>query len=292
MPEWLKELRRSEITHRVKGDGDTLLGGIDFKTACEATGWGQGDFNKPWVKPGVAGAARRLEPEDLVLLYAHIYQPRHLEELLILFEQELFGGSERPQNPIVVDVGCGPFTGGLAIMSQFPKDAQIDYIGVDRSRAMRRLGERLASAAGCSGTSHDGTSPVIPTLRGCLLHSEHELPQVRCRWAADVPSVSWNEDLGQRPVIVIVSYLLASPTLDVAALVPELDCLLAKLGSGSVTVLYTNSNLPEPNRKLREFSKRLCDRGFSKHADEERCIDAERGDDRRFWYALFERPAQ
>ena len=267
LPDWLQELRRSEITDPVRkaprSTGETVFG-IDSNTAMrEAAGWGQADFDEPW---------RNLSPDDRVLLYAYFLQLGHLEELWTAFKQ-LFGDSERPQNPIVVDVGCGPFTGGLAITTQFPQDAQMDYIGVDRSISMRRLGEQLAAAAA----------------------KVRELPQVRRHWAADVPSVSWNEAPGWRPVIGIVSYLLASRTLDVAALVPDLDRMLAKLGGGSVTVLYTNSVRDEANRNFPMFRTMLCDRGFRLHTESESSIDVKRRQNvriRRLRYALFYRPAQ
>ena len=267
LPDWLEELRDSEITGRVKNDrrstGGTVFG-IDSNTAMhEAAGWGQADFDEPWGE---------LSPDDRVLLYAYFFQRGHLEELLTAFEQ-LFGDSERPQNPIVVDIGCGPFTGGLAIANQFPHDAQMDYIGVDRSSAMRRLGEQLAAAAA----------------------KVRELPRIRRHWAAEVPAVSWNEAPRWRPVIGIVSYLLASRTLDVAALVPDLDHLLAKLGGGSVTVLYTNSVRDEANRNFPKFRTMLRERGFNLRTEDTGEIEVKRGQDvrtRRLRYALFHRPEQ
>lgn len=277
LPEWLQKLRRSEIVDRVKNDprsvGGTALG-IDSEEATrDAAGWGQADFDEPW---------RDLSPEDRVLLYANFFQLGHLEELIEAFGQ-LFGSSappeeprspsDRPENPIVVDLGCGPFTGGLAIASQFPRDTQMDYIGVDRSSTMRHFGERLASVAVNNGG----------------------LPRIRRYWTADIASVSWPPAPGWRPVIVIVSYLLASPTLDARALVSDLDRLLAKLGRGSVTVLYTNSIRGEANRHFPAFLTMLHDRGFGLIRDDEGAIDIERGQEvrnRRLRYALFHRPAQ
>ena len=267
LPDWLQELRLSEITDRVKNDprstGETVFG-IDSNTAMhKAAGWGQADFDEPWGE---------LSPGDRVLLYAYFFQRGHLEELLTAFKQ-LFGVPERPQNPIVVDVGCGPFTGGLAIANQFPHDAQMDYIGVDRSSSMRRLGEQLAVVA----------------AKVC------ELPRIRRHWAADVPSVSWSEATRWRPVIVIVSYLLESRSLDVAALIPDLDRLLKKLGRGSATVLYTNSIRAEANRNFPKFRTMLRERGFDPHTEDTGEIEVERRQGtrtRRFRYALFYRPAQ
>ena len=228
LPHWLEQLRRAEITERVRNDprsiGSTLLGVTPYVATREVVGGGQADFDAPW---------ENLSPDDRVLLYAYFNQKGHLEELTEAFHQ-LFAGS-RPHNPVVIDLGCGPFTGGLAFAGVFGQDAGFDYIGVDRSGTMRRFGERFAVAA----THFD------------------EVPQiVRC-WSADIPSVDWVSAPGWRPVIVIVSYLLASPTLDAAALIGELDGLLDKLGRGSVTVLYTNSPRPDPNRSFPSVVSRI-----------------------------------
>ena len=267
LPGWLTRLRRSEVTDRVMNDPRTTAGtvlGVDPEDAkCGAAGWGQADFDKPW------GC---LSPDDRVLLYAYFFQLGHLEELVTAFNQ-LFGDADLPEDPIVVDLGCGPFTGGLAIADQFRQGARLDYVGVDRSQAMHGLGRRLASAAG----------------------RVHRLPQIQCRWATDIPSVSWADPPGWRPVFVIVSYLFASPTLDVAALVASLDALLLKLGRGSVTVLYTNSVRDEANRQFPNFSSMLRARNFELRVSEVGDIHVERGlamRNRRLRYALFHRPPQ
>ena len=277
LPDWLESLRRSEVVDRVNNDSRSVAGtvlGIDRGEAMrDAAGWGQADFDESWGN---------LSPKDRVLLYAHFLQLGHLEELIEAFGQ-LFGpsersteprsSSERPDNPIVVDLGCGPFTGGLAIASQFPSDARMDYIGVDHASAMRRFGEHLASAA----------------------ENDADLPRICRHWAADVDSVSWNRAPGWRHVIVIVSYLLASRTLDVAALVPTLDRLLIRLGRGSVTVLYTNSVRNEANESFPTFRALLCERGFDLRRDDKGAIPVKRGQDvktRRLRYALFHRPEQ
>ena len=67
-----------------------------------------------------------------------------MEELITACRQ-LFE-TTRIEAPVVVDVGCGPFTGGFAITSILGHDTEVDYIGVDRSGTMRRFGEQLATA--------------------------------------------------------------------------------------------------------------------------------------------------
>ena len=267
LPQWLQDLRRSEIIERVRDDprstGDTLLG-VNFEIARhEVIGGGQADFDQPW---------NDLSATDRVLLYAYINQPGHLEELAEAFRM-LFADGCRPENPIVVDLGCGPFTGGLAIATALGHEHRLDYIGADRSRAMRELGERLASAT----AKFDQT------------------PRMERHWSHDISSITWGSAPGWRPVLVIVSYLLASPTLDAGKLIRELEGLLAKLGRGPVTVLYTNSPRAEANLGYPRFRTALLDAGFELTVEDIGEIEVERWAGSRvrsLRYALFHRRDQ
>ena len=270
LAQWLEALRRSEITERVKNDprskGGKILG-VDPEIAQrEVLGGGQADFDAPW---------NDLSPDDRVLLYAYYNQRGHLEELTEAFRM-LFASGPPKEKPIVVDLGCGPFTGGLALTSVLGPEKRFDYIGVDRSHAMRRFGEHLATAAQRLGQIH----------------------QIDRYWSPDVSSISWNSVPSWRPVFVIVSYLLASPTLDAVALIDELtgqNGLLTKLGRGSVTVLYTNSHRPEANRSFPSFRKALCAAGFKLIADDTSMIKVKRWTapkNRPIRYAMFDRPDQ
>ena len=267
LPQWLERLRRSEIVERVRHDprsvGDTVLG-VDRRVAArEVIGGGQAEFDEPW---------NGLSADDRVLLYAYFNQLGHLEELFDALRM-LFPDAPPEEAPIVVDLGCGPFTGGLAIAGAFGREVRVDYIGVDRSHAMREFGERLAS--------------VVADLE--------ETPQIDRHWSENIPSVQWYSAPGWRRVFVIVSYLLASPTLTVRKLVDELEELLAKLGRGPVTVLYTNSSRPEANRNFPRFRAALLDAGFELIVDDTGRIEIERWTgtrDRRLRYALFQRQEQ
>ena len=266
LPQWLQDLRRTEITDRVGNDPRSVGGkvlGVDRDAAMdEAIGWGQADFDEPW---------ENLSPDDRVLLYTYFLQLGHLEELAEAFRM-LFAGI-RPNKPIVVDLGCGPFTGGLAIAGTIGADVRFDYIGVDRSKAMRQFGEQLASAAACFDA----------------------MPRVARHWLPSIASVSWNAAPSWRDVIVIVSYLFASPTLDVAALITELERLLSKLGRGRVTILYTNSARQEANLSFPTFCDALQNAGFQLRADDTGSIEIERRGEartRKLRYALFHRDRQ
>ena len=258
LPQWLHRLRRTEVVDRIRKDprsrGQSALG-LDAPAAMQVIDGGQARFDKPFG---------RFSADDRVLLYAHFNQKGHLEELAEAFRQ-LFANTA-PDDPIVVDLGAGPCTGGLALAATLEPPV-FDYIGVDSSSAMRKLGEHLASSA-------------------------PRLDHVRRTWAGEVAAVEWDRAPGWRPVLVIISYLLASPTLDAAELVGRLGGLLAKLGKGPTTLLYTNSTRPEANRLYPDFAKALVDAGFDKPVDGTGELVVERwaGDRlRKLRYALFHR---
>ncbi len=260
LPLWLEKLRQTEVIDRVRNDprslGNTTLG-LHAEQAFQAIGGGQADFDAP---------RGDLTPDDLALLYAYWNQKGHLEELIEAFGQ-CFGQSESlPENPIVVDIGCGPCTGGLALAGTLPC---FDYIGVDRAESMRRLGERLAASDSVPGN-------------------------IKQLWAPSLSAVEWRSP-SWRPVLVLLSYLFASPTLDAPTMFDDLVELLNRLGRGAVTVLYTNSTRYAANRAWDVFQKRLIDAGFYQHVDDAGRVVVERGSgerQRRLRYAVLHRPEQ
>ena len=261
LPHWLQELRKVEVVDRVLADPRsrrrTFLG-LTKDKAMICIDWGKAQFDEPWGD---------MSPADRALLYAYFNQKGHLEELTDAFRQ-IFA-NRMPDAPIVIDLGCGPATGALALAGVLdPPD--FDYIGVDQAVAMRDLGERLAA-------------------------STSRLEAVRRRWASDLDSVEWEAPPRWRPVLVIVSYLLASRTLKPAELVGRLDALLARLGNGRVTMLYTNSARPDANRNFPAFEEAMRRTSFTKPADGTGEIIIERwaGEQRRcLRYAMFHRPAK
>lgn len=161
--------------------------GLDAQKARKAISWGQANFDEP------LGA---LSAEDRGLLYAYWNQKRHVEELSEAFRQ-IFSDGWPDQPLIVIDLGCGPFTGGLALAGQLPPTASFDYIGIDRSQAMRRFGERFA----------------------CKVNATNGPPNIDHCWTSSMADIKWPQPPGWRPILVIVSFLLASTSLDVKCLV-------------------------------------------------------------------------
>ena len=209
--------------------------GLDGQQAMEAINWGQADFDEPF------GA---LSAEDRGLLYAYWNQKRHVEELSEAFRQ-IFSDGWPDQPLIVIDLGCGPFTGGLALAGQLPPTASLDYIGIDRSQAMRKFGERFA----CEVNATDG------------------LPNIDHFWASSMADIKWPQPPGWRPILVIVSFLLASTSLDVECLIDGLNDFLGKIGRGETTLIYTNSSKQRPNRNFPAFQAALEQAGFQLKAN-------------------------
>lgn len=267
LPLWLEELRHAEIQATVERDPRSWSGhplGVDQDTVFrEVCGRGQADFDKPW---------NDLSPDDRVLLYARSFQRGHLQELLAAFRM-LFRDSA-PESSVVIDLGCGPFTGGLAMAAALDSPCQFDYIGVDRSFGMRRLGKRLADSVA----------------------DYHRDAAISHRWAAGISDSEWSEPLSWRSVFVIVSFLLASPSLDPVTLIHDLNYLLQRIGRGDVTVLYTNSLSPRANERYPEFRDALADLAIEAKVQGDTTLPADRDSgypyERRLRYALFHRPRQ
>ena len=264
LPVWLHSLRNSEIVDRVLNDprstDETILGVSFDEARNEVVGGGQADFDQPW---------KHLTGDDRALLYAYCIQLRHLEELVAAFQMH-FNGIIPDSEPIVVDLGCGPFTGGLAIASTLGDEPRFDYIGVDRSLSMLKLAKLLASAA-------------------------KNLSGVKRIWTNDVATVEWNTPPGWRPVFIIVSYLLASPTLDASALMGELEGLLKKFGNGSVTILYTNAIGTVANSSFAIVRDALQSQGFTMQANDVGEVQVTRSSgltEHQLRYALFHRSMQ
>ena len=263
-PSWLLNLRHREVVTKIQSSvdtqGDYILGIHRDEVFGDVLGGGQADFDAPY---------RHLEGPDRALLYAYLIQRGHLEELVEAFTQLFKDGA--PDEPLIVlDLGCGPFTAGLALAAALGNDSTFSYIGLDRSVAMRELGEKLAAAA-----------EELGALQG-----------VDRQWVENLESVQWKEVPRWRSVLVIASYLLASPTLDVGTLVEDIDRLCNQFGRGSVTVLYTNSTSPSANQKFGPFRDALASADFRIFADDRGAIsinDLKGARERKLRYALFRR---
>src|SRR5262249_19039003 len=114
------------------------------------------------------------------------------------------------------------------------------YYGVDRARSMLELGRSFADAARARGGCH---------------------PDTKCDFVEDLDAIDFGPVRGDLS-LVVASYLLASPSLDVTDLVRTVLEALDRIGPGPAAVLYTNSAIPTLNTKYPLFRRGLVGGGF------------------------------
>lgn len=223
-----------------------------------AIGGGQADFDKP---------IENLTPRDRAMLYAFFNQKGHIEELVHAFGK-LWPDPASIHGTMIIDVGCGPFTGGLALANIVGGAAKFRYFGVDRAKSMCALGQELAQGARDAGALHRETEiQFVPDL--------DQLPIA---------------SLCVEPTFIVLSYLLASNTLNVDEMFDGLLRVFGKKSLNPVSVLYTNTTRAEARKKYPQLRKRLVEAEFQVVVeDEETLTDGSKP--RNVHYALFHRQA-
>ena len=126
---WLAELRSRLVIKPIREDRrntsayETLLGHPKSWIFSNAIGGGQADFDED---------IKNLTPRDRAMLYAWFNQPGHILELRHAFAQLLANPADL-QDATVIDVGCGPFTAGLALADVAGGSVAFRYFGIDTS---------------------------------------------------------------------------------------------------------------------------------------------------------------
>ncbi|MCA7968372.1 class I SAM-dependent methyltransferase [Burkholderia sp. AU39826] len=263
MQNWLEQLISDVIERPIEDDERT--------TATTFLGWPRNQIFRDVIAGGQAdfdAAIGHLSGFDRARLYAKYNQGRHLDELRHAFTR--MRGEQGVSRPTVIDVGCGPFTAGLAFAASFGALEPFRYFGVDRARSMLDLGELLATGAKERGAFH---------------------PQTTWTFGNDLDDFDFGPVRGEWTVVV-ASYLLASSTIDVDALVRAIEAALKRIGPGPVAVLYTNSANTTARAKFPAFRDALVRGGFEVWADDiERFVDTEKTP-KDLHYALLFRAAQ
>lgn len=132
LPQWYHDLRQRLVVGPVMNDNrekrqPKMRWGHDVNCVFNvAIGGGQADFDEKVAD---------LEPKDRALLYAFFNQGTHIGELVVIFNK-LLRKTLVMNGGAVVDVGCGPFTAGLALACVIGATAPFDYYGVNRSVSM------------------------------------------------------------------------------------------------------------------------------------------------------------
>jgi len=260
--QWLESLRRSHIVapimddSRETGEPNTRLGLPTSWVFNEAIGGGQASFDEPLGE---------LSASDRVLLYAFFNQKSHVNELVHAFEKLLTAPRDL-NRATVLDIGCGPFTSGLALAEVVGNAIPFRYFGVDTSQTMCTLGEKLAEGAKAAG----GLSPET-TAR--FFSSTDDID-------FDTPRSTWT--------IVVLSYLLASKSIDANVLVRQIADACNRIGPGPVALLYTNTSRKEATVAYPAFEQAMTEAGFSVKIEDTEVLCLE-GKERKLHYALFVR---
>lgn len=258
--EWLERLRRRVIVDPLANDprsppGTRLLGHDANWVFKHAVGGGQADFDQPIAD---------LLPHDRAKLYALLNQKGHIDELI--YALELFLPEvQLAEGTTVLDIGCGPFTAGLALANVVGSAAAYRYYGFDRAASMLALGQELANGARDAGAIHERTTVAF--------HRE-------------LAHANFGPQRAAERTLFVLSYLLASDTIDLPTLVSNIAATAERVGWGPIYVLYTNS-VTEFNRRHFPFFAALMEA-----ADFQLVREEETTQPRRIHYALFTRSAR
>ncbi len=261
---WLVDVRRTHVVQPIMQDArntgvrDTRLGYSNTWIFFNAIGGGQADFDRP---------IQNLSPRDRVMLYAFFNQKGHVDELSHAFGK-LLPEPHQLHGATVLDIGCGPFTVGLSLANIAGNVVAFRYYGIDTSAMMCDFGRELAAAAQqAGGLNANSTVDFHASL------DDIDFGPARAGWT-----------------MVVLSYLLASDSLNIETLVEQLLRACDRIGPGPVAVLYTNTSREAAGAKFPELEERLLDARFVKTVDDRELLDD--GDrPRPVHYALFLRLA-
>jgi len=260
---WLQTVLDDKINNRISSDKrttpTTFLGWPRSTVFTDVIEGGQANFDEP---------IGHLDGADRALLYAKYNQVRHLDELKYAFSQ-LFQPGQSYGDPLMIDLGCGPFTAGLALAATLGKNDVFDYYGVDHYKSMRDLGLQLADATRAQGALHERT---------------------KYQFLRDLNRVNFGPIRGSLTLFV-ASYLLASPNLNIGDLVRDMVSAHSRASLGPAAVLYTNSARTEARAKFPEFKNLLIEAGFNLVTDQiDRFTETVKAPT-DIHYALFFKPA-
>lgn len=258
---WLEQFRRDEIVAPLQQDQRTKDGNIFGHTSSwnfhQGICGGQANFDEE---------IDNLKPVDRAMLYAYFNQKAHVDELIHAFNQ-LVGGPGDMAGSTVLDIGCGPFTAGLAIANIVGPDQPFIYHGIDLYDSMIHVGRSFASKVRLWGEVH---------------------PASQIDFHKSLRNVNFKSQPATKITVVILSYLFASSTINVDSLADEIIEACQKIGWGPVFIFYINSSREAAGANFPRFKDKMIQEGFSVEADAiEEFTDTDKP--RKIHYALFVR---
>lgn len=191
---------------------------------------------------GVHGA---LTPSEKVLLYCFVNMKSHF-----FTSHAAFLHHERnlkkllDEKLLIIDIGCGPGTAGLAFLETFPA-AMFDYVGVDSAKPMPEKAVEFFAAANTTGLARR---------------------KIGTFFVSDWQSIKKHKFGTDNAVLIVFSYFFASESLkseDLASLASIVKKMKGHRPQKPVAILHMNSARDRANRNYLRFRKLL---GFeSKH---------------------------
>jgi len=208
--------------------------GYPFETIrTDVVKHGLADFNE-----GYRSEFGELSADDKVLLYCYVYLKLHFFETLATFRHykqsiDVMFNSQRAG--LMIDMGCGPGTAGLALADclSVPK---LSYYGLDRAKPMLRKAKSLLTAAVDTGLLHKETK-IGATSSWSILHHNITSMKTPCN------------------VHVNATYLFASASLVVEDVCSVVNHLIDNPNVKEVVFTFLNSAAAQKSAKFRQFAK-------------------------------------
>ncbi len=204
--------------------------------------FGRGDF-----KNSVEG----IKPEQLVDLYCYYYFQMHFSSSYAFYANQsgflhLF---VKDRNVLFIDIGCGPFTSGLAFnqwVARFAKSSncKIDYFGADTSKSMLKK-----------------SADVIENIPDYFYNSGWASSDKNTLFAPEQKPT--DEYLKNRVVIINFSYVFGSDTLTVPEMVEFTNkvvnqyCTAANEKTFQCIILQQNPDYESLNKKWTDYKMQL-----------------------------------
>ncbi len=193
-------------------------------------GQGRADFTKSF---------KGISSDELALLYCFYYLQMHFTSSLAIFNnkssiiiEEIF---KTPYKIAFVDIGCGPYTSGLAFLdcirskalkkdlNRLQKNVTLEYYGIDIADSMLSMGDSLLSA-------------YREETKGSGFHFSKILTSNDYKEISDLIA----DGPEKSAIIINCSYLFGSTSLDVSDFVKSFNRLINNNPNAKIFLFYQN----------------------------------------------------
>ncbi len=182
-------------------------------------------------------------PEQKVDLYCYYYFQMHFTSSFMFYlkEQEFLRDLIKDKSVWFLDIGCGPFTSGLAFNCWLKKNldlttTEINYIGIDTSSAMLNKANQLSKSFDDLRFKETILAPDTAIFDKQLPNSERE-----------------------KIILINYSYLFASHSLVVSQMLDFTRVLQLANSSPKIVILQQNPDRNDLHLKWNEYQSQLTD---------------------------------